>query len=84
MTLSLFLSLAVRLANNTVSTERGCLRVETQQNACDLLKQQHNNTELTICDPCSMNACNAASTLLKSSLWATMLLGVVAAVLQSK
>lgn len=78
------LPLTPSLANNTVSTERGCLRVETQQNACDLLKLQHNETELKICDPCSMNACNGATSMLKSSLWATLLLGVVAAALQSK
>lgn len=83
-TLPTNVSLSPPLANNTLSTERGCLRLETQQNACVLLRQQHNETELKVCDPCSMNACNGATSLLKSSLWATLLLGVVAAALQSK
>ncbi|KAH8409611.1 hypothetical protein KR222_011165 [Zaprionus bogoriensis] len=71
-----------KTANNSVSIERGCVRVETQQNACDMIRLQHNGTELQHCDPCSMNACNGATSMLQSSLWATLLLGLVAAALQ--
>ncbi|XP_022214694.2 LOW QUALITY PROTEIN: flocculation protein FLO11 [Drosophila obscura] len=66
--------------NGTTVTERGCSRVGTYEAVCDQLKQQNNGTELSNCDPCSMNACNGSSTL-QASILGSLLLAIVAAAL---
>ncbi|ALC38913.1 CG7778 [Drosophila busckii] len=69
--------------NGTSLTQRGCSRVTAMQSVCGELQQQNNGTAFASCDPCSMNACNGANSLLRNSLLATMLLAIVSVVLQS-
>ncbi|XP_034490980.1 integumentary mucin A.1 [Drosophila innubila] len=68
--------------NNTVQTERGCSRVPASQSVCKDLELQNNDVQLSNCDPCSMNACNSASSVVQSTLLGTFLVVLVAALLQ--
>ncbi|XP_017155213.1 cell wall protein DAN4 [Drosophila miranda] len=66
--------------NGTLITDRGCSRVGTYEAVCEQLQRQNNGTELSNCDPCSMNACNGSSTL-QASLLGSLMLAIVAAAL---
>ncbi|SPP79430.1 flocculation protein FLO11 [Drosophila guanche] len=66
--------------NGTMITDRGCSRVGTYEAVCEQLQRQSNGTELSNCDPCSMNACNGSSAL-QTSLLGSLLLAIVAAAL---
>ncbi|XP_068146271.1 uncharacterized protein [Drosophila tropicalis] len=68
--------------NGSTVTDRGCSRVSTYQSVCGLLMEQNNNTQLSNCDPCSMNACNGSS-LLQNSMLVTVLLAAIAALVQA-
>ncbi|EDW64807.1 salivary glue protein Sgs-3 [Drosophila virilis] len=71
-----------KTVNNTMQTVRGCSRVEPEQSVCQELQVQSNETKLAKCDPCSMNACNGATSTFQSTLLATLLFALVAALLQ--
>ncbi|XP_064537496.1 uncharacterized protein LOC135427813 [Drosophila montana] len=71
-----------KTVNNTVQTVRGCSRVEPEQSVCQELQIQSNETKLANCDPCSMNACNGATSTFQSTLLATLAFALVAALLQ--
>ncbi|KAH8377444.1 hypothetical protein KR093_005457 [Drosophila rubida] len=73
-----------KTVNNTAQTERGCSRVLASQSVCGDLKQQSAPLELSYCDPCSMNACNAATSMLQTTLFSTLLIVLVAILLQYK
>ncbi|KAM8717180.1 hypothetical protein ACLKA7_003963 [Drosophila subpalustris] len=71
-----------KTVNNTVQTERGCSRVPASQSVCKDLELQNNEVQLSNCDPCSMNACNSATSVMQSTMLGTFLVILVAALLQ--
>ncbi|EDW04073.1 integumentary mucin C.1 [Drosophila grimshawi] len=63
-------------------SKRGCSRVDSQQAVCTEVEKDGFVPKGSTCVPCSMNACNGATSVLQSSLLVTILLAVVAAAVQ--
>ncbi|KAH8263151.1 hypothetical protein KR044_005264 [Drosophila immigrans] len=74
----------MKTVNDTEQTDRGCSRVLASEGVCPELKLQSAPVELSYCDPCSMNACNTAASTMHAALLSTLLIALVAAVLQHK
>ncbi|XP_023165419.2 flocculation protein FLO11 [Drosophila hydei] len=73
-----------KTVDNVTQLDRGCSRVTAEQSVCQELQLQNAGAELSKCDPCTMNACNAATSTVHASFLATMLVAITAAVLQLK
>ncbi|XP_062123216.1 mucin-5AC [Drosophila sulfurigaster albostrigata] len=73
-----------KTVNNTAQTERGCSRVLASQSVCTDLREQSAPLEISYCDPCSMNACNSATSMMHTTMLSTFLIVLVAVVLQRK
>ncbi|TDG47852.1 hypothetical protein AWZ03_005806 [Drosophila navojoa] len=70
--------------NNVRQLDRGCSRVKTDQSVCKELENQNVGAVLSRCDPCTMNACNAATSTVHASILATVAVAITAVVLQLK
>ncbi|XP_017856675.1 PREDICTED: flocculation protein FLO11-like [Drosophila arizonae] len=73
-----------KTVNNVKQVDRGCSRVKPEQSVCQELQLQNVGVQLSHCDPCTMNACNAATSTVHASILATVAVALTAVVLQLK
>ncbi|XP_032584779.1 uncharacterized protein LOC6576038 [Drosophila mojavensis] len=71
-----------KTVNNVKQVNRGCSRVKPEQSVCQELQLQNVGVQLSHCDPCTMNACNAATSTVHASILATVAVALTAVVLQ--
>lgn len=65
--------------NGSMTTDRGCSRVTTEQAVCNQLQDMNNHT-ISKCTPCSLSLCNGSGVL--SASMATLLVACIAALMR--